>query len=307
MSPEPRASHPRLCCHDNLGAIIPLNRSILRGFISTRLVARASVILVLMSMGSPALSEVKQDAKYAKWQEYSKKLRTDPGLVAYYDFEEGEGTTLHNTAAGPQGDKKYDPKELDGALGGGKSEKSPTWATGRWPGKKGLLFDGVNDYIDCGKHEYFDSDSKTIEVWFKITGFTDESTAAIFDKAYWGGATQYGYGISVSKYGFGLRGIVVNENMKGSRVGASVEPGTWYHLVLVHDYGKDKLYLYLNGELRSKADIPGFIPYLAGSFIIGRYSGGLCWYFKGVIDEVAVYNRALKENEVRQHYELGRP
>lgn len=278
------------------------------GWVTSSQVFSCTMAIVMLAFACTSAScQVKQEGKYAKWQDHSEKLRTDPGLVAYYDFEEGQGGVLKNKAKGPSRDRKYDPRELDGSLGGGKSDKSPTWTTSRWPGKKALLFDGVDDYVDCGKHEHFDSDTKTIEVWFKLSGFTDASYMAIVDKAYWGGANQYGYGINIRKAGSSLRGYVVDENQKGARVGAHVEPGTWYHLVLVHDYGKDSLCLYLNGELQSKSEARGFMPHLAGSFKIGRLSAGSSWYLSGIIDEIAVYNRPLRENEVKEHYEIGRP
>ena len=31
------------------------------------------------------------------------------------------------------------------------------------------------------------------------------------------------------------------------------------------------------------------------------------WWFNGLIDEVAIYNRALTSQEIEEHYEMGKP
>ena len=55
-----------------------------------------TIIMILVSMLLPALGEAKLAAKYARWQVFRNNLRTDPGVVAYYDFEEGDGNVLRN-------------------------------------------------------------------------------------------------------------------------------------------------------------------------------------------------------------------
>jgi len=38
-----------------------------------------------------------------------------------------------------------------------------------------------------------------------------------------------------------------------------------------------------------------------------RIGANGCGYWFGYIDEVAVYNKALTEEEVKQHYRMGKP
>jgi len=109
-----------------------------------------TIIVILASMLLPALQQARQKAKHARWLGYSNNLRCDSGLVAYYNFEEGEGNRLKNKAVGPYGNTRYAPEKLNGTILSGT-----TWVTGggRWPGKATLGFkgSGSGNYVDCGR------------------------------------------------------------------------------------------------------------------------------------------------------------
>jgi hypothetical protein len=82
---------------------------------------------------------------------------------------------------------------------------------------------------------------------------------------------------------------------------------TWYHVALVYN-GTD-LRLYLNGSLDANgADNP--LSYSSGiydgtgNFAIGS-RGNVDDFFDGQIDEVAVFNRALSADEIKEIYEKG--
>jgi len=73
---------------------------------------------------------------------------------------------------------------------------------------------------------------------------------------------------------------------------------TWYHVVMTFDEGEVKFYLNGSPDGGGQTSSP-----LAGnnlSLKIGTDSNAQLG-FKGIIDEVRVYNRALEENEVKQN------
>jgi len=89
---------------------------------------------------------------------------------------------------------------------------------------------------------------------------------------------------------------------------------TWHHVVGVRDTADNKLYLYLDGDYTDDADcsiITGNMKAVPGTLWLGRgynaYPGTYRFYYYGLLDEVAVYGRALTADEVRQHYKMGRP
>lgn len=240
---------------------------------------------------------------HAAWRRYTQAVRSDPSLVVYYDFEDGAGMVLRNRAkpTGTAG-KVTGP---DGKLGGGKPGSVPAWSTGRWPEKGALRFDGVNDVVDSGNSTLFDGDTLSIEVWF-CADPSAGAKGALVDKAYWGGRTQYGYGLHL-RGPSRVQAQLVDERMRGHYCRGRILPGTWCHAVLVHDYARGSVALYVNGELVGRDAVPGFRPALGYTFAIGRHQACRCWHFKGKIDELAVYKRALSEKEIKRRFRIGCP
>ena len=84
-------------------------------------------------------------------------------------------------------------------------------------------------------------------------------------------------------------------------------PGRWHHVAAVKR--EPALTLYLDGNPVGSADDPTLFQSPPGRLVVGKLGVDPLEhtrYFSGQIDEVAVYNRALSEKEVKQHYELTR-
>ncbi len=79
---------------------------------------------------------------------------------------------------------------------------------------------------------------------------------------------------------------------------AKVTPGEWHYITAIVD--ENTMLLYLDGELVIEGPFSGPITTAGTETDIGLASDGS---FIGIIDEVAIYNRALDEDEVRQNYE----
>jgi len=77
-----------------------------------------------------------------------------------------------------------------------------------------------------------------------------------------------------------------------------LKPNTWTHITVTYDGVTGRIYR--NGKLKEEGDIPaeGFTgtAYIGG---IDRHNGG---FWHGMIDEVALFNRELTEEEVEQLY-----
>ena len=102
-----------------------------------------TIIMILVSMLLPSLGEAKLVAKYARWQVFRNNLRTDPGVVAYYDFEEGDGNVLRNIGVDLVSAENYAPESLNGNMVG-----TPTWTRSRWNRKGALYFNGTTSYVE---------------------------------------------------------------------------------------------------------------------------------------------------------------
>jgi hypothetical protein len=86
--------------------------------------------------------------------------------------------------------------------------------------------------------------------------------------------------------------------------GPVVGEGAWAHYVSVFD-GKQAA-LYVNGTLAGNEPTGGSIAARSVPFTIGRAAGVDGSYFKGSLDELAVYPRALSAVEVAEHFAFAR-
>ncbi len=86
-----------------------------------------------------------------------------------------------------------------------------------------------------------------------------------------------------------------------------IEPGKWYHLAITVDakdgeeLSSEKVFFYMNGKQLTTASAHG----KAETFALGNTRFGN-QSFHGMIDEFAVFNRALSEKEIKGLYVMGK-
>ena len=106
---------------------------------------------------------VKPDERRDRWLAYSRQLRQDPALVAYYTFEPVGGNTRVLPNLSPAG------SALDGQVEGAE------WVHGRLPGKYALYFHGLGsgDTVVLPEPDRFNFGGPfSVAVWFKVERFT---------------------------------------------------------------------------------------------------------------------------------------
>ena len=89
--------------------------------------------------------------------------------------------------------------------------------------------------------------------------------------------------------------------------GRSITNDTWHFLVATYDASTTTMKLYIDGALaKAKRDAVSSIQDGSKNFAIGARANGY-WadWFNGIIDEVALWNRALSPEEIEQHYLNG--
>ncbi|MFA7171216.1 MAG: LamG domain-containing protein [Candidatus Paceibacterota bacterium] len=219
------------------------------------------------------------------------------GLVGYWNMEEGSGQTVYDVSG----------NNNNGTLGSSSSVDSsdPAFGSGHDSSGEngtGMVFDGVDDYVNCGNDESLDiTDAITVSVWVK----RNEEVFGSYDGIVARSGRQYALKgvLGTKKVSFFVRD---DATYSASSQTSDLEPNAWYHVVGVYEDSTDIFNIYVNGILdvedttgRSMHSSPSEFLYIGRE--LGDYS------FNGSIDDVRIYNRALSEDEIRQLYNQKKP
>jgi hypothetical protein len=161
-------------------------------------------------------------------------------------------------------------------------------------------------------------DSFSIEFWMKKDTPCSDSNEVIVGRDSPTNPLHWWVGVNCSSPGSdGLPTFVLTANdgtvfgMTGSKI---LTDAKWHHIVAVRDAATERILLYVDGKLDpenpSDAQFPSGAGFSASDAELNmgwlNYASGTYFYYSGILDEVAVYNRAITLNEVRAHYFLAK-
>jgi len=213
------------------------------------------------------------------------------GLVGYWPMDEATSTIAYDKSG----------KNNHGAL-----VNNPQWTSGKNSG--GIYFDGKDNYVNTnvswdtllngGTSDF------TIEAYVKYPPQTNP------------GANYKGIiGTYADSLSTGLWIDVVNDTLRfrlkgtGSPTGAAeIQAGikndnNWHHIMVTASRSSTASF-YVDGVLKGTTDITAHGGAIGASII---NFGKITYYYKGALDEVRIYNRALSVAEAKYHYNHGGP
>ncbi len=196
------------------------------------------------------------------------------GLLAQYkldgDVQDSSGSNLHGTIHG-------NPAYTPGILG------------------QALVFDGIEDSVDCTNHVKWDVITKNITVaaWIRVNRF-DVSYQAIVAKG--DSSWRLSRTSEADTVHWRANGPVPNLRVNSD---VSVNDGEWHHVAGTYDGAVARLYV--DGILGPSGSVAatGDIARNTERVLIGGNSEEAARLWKGAIDDVRIYSRALTEAEVR--------
>lgn len=112
---------------------------------------------------------------------------------------------------------------------------------------------------------------------------------------------QYDGGVS-KKVIFALSGLTTNSIVTSTQ---TLSAGNWYFIAGVYDSTNQKLKIWINGE-KTEVSASGSAADIASGFSIGRPGDRAVDYTDGIIDDVAIFNRALTDDEIYEIYLFSR-
>ena len=204
-----------------------------------------------------------------------------PGLVAAWSFDDGAGTTATDATG----------KGLNGTVSGA------TWTAGKFG--TSLSFNGVSDWVTVPDADSLDlTTGMTLEAWVNPAALSGFTTVMLKERT--GGLA---YSLYASDNSNRPPSGYIRRTSDVGTVGTTLLPlNAWSHLAATYDAAT--LRLFVNGVQVASRATTGAIATSTGVLRIG---GNSVWgeYFKGLIDEVRVYNRALSAAEIQT--DMSRP
>jgi len=206
------------------------------------------------------------------------------GMVSYWTFDDG---TAIDTVGGN-----------DGTIYGA------TVAAGQVDGA--LSFDGYDNAVAISYSPLFNlKHDGTVELWFKAIGRGNYLISNLEPSL-----TGWMVGAYSDWSGFMfqvLRNDVYYTVLRFNPPVSALDDGLWHHLAVTYDGAKAKIYY--DGELGKETtvsrDIPdSSAPLGIGNTVAGQFRPGQRGT-DALIDEVAIYNRALTPEEIQEHYQRG--
>lgn len=163
-----------------------------------------------------------------------------------------------------------------------------------------MIFDGVDDYVQFASSPSFDISSGVVSVslWTKLTYLPADLPSAygpLFD------SETDNYVLYEDRGNNQLR-FKVTTTSGAARPGinaADLKTGEWLHVVGVYDGTNAKIYM--NGILKGSLAVSGTVK-TGQVAMLGKSGTSTPSYFKGAIDNVQVFNKALTYQEIVDLY-----
>jgi len=229
---------------------------------------------------SPGAGEAyfKEIRIYRECEEHTNNIHD--GLVAYYRFE------------GNANDSSGNGNDLE--------IKGPVQTEDRFGYQTAYYFDGENDYLGI-KTNYFKNQPFTVKAWIK----TNDEGAII---GYENNNDYYGWEMGIYK-DLELPAFFSLSNNDGTYLAKvysdiKVADNEWHQLVGVDD--GDNLTIYVDGEKKGTSNSEQAVWDKDMYLYIGAFrplsNKSLHHWFKGSIDDISLYNKALSDDDVRILY-----
>ncbi|MEM4773003.1 MAG: DUF2341 domain-containing protein [Nanoarchaeales archaeon] len=221
-------------------------------------------------------------------------IREIDGLVLYLPFDEGSGTIAYDYSGNNNHGTIYNGTQVC-AGNSTYNTTCPQWVDGKFG--KALSFDGVDDYVEL---EGFCYQQMTLFFWvnpdYQINGTFQYSKDIIRKGDEWGVTTHFDFNTN--------RLIRINYRYFGASSwwlvsDIPLDINKWNFISVIWDMPSGAIMVLINNIKRTYTVGSGTM--LTCTMPI-KIATGYAGSFKGLIDEVKIYNRALSEEEISDLY-----
>ncbi len=244
---------------------------------------------------------LEMEYQFSRWTFESRRWRKDPGLLAYYDFDQPD----YLTGIIPAFTSDPYAADQEGVIIGARSTE------GRWPGKGGLAFRRSSDRIRVRIPGYYDA--LTFAAWVRIDSLEDRTHSLLMSDGFDHGSVHW-------QFHGGSGQLLLTTRRESEEIATYASPkvidqrlvGQWQHLAMVYDRLQGEVVHYLNGKEVSRQPLEVDVRLRVGVGEIGNW--GLTrdgqpndHNLLGVMDEFIVFDRGLETEEIQELVRSGEP
>jgi hypothetical protein len=241
--------------------------------------------------------------RFEAWKAESVRLRKDPSLLIYYDFENADHQAGILPNCAPEA-----KLGTEGVLVGGD------WTSGRWPQKQARRFYRAGDLIRS--RPGVDLTEATFMAWVLFENVTPEAPFAIMLSPKVGPRQVYWlvWPTSLSHAATPQIALVKTpargDDIHYPELSTFSRPiqGRWTHLAVVHDPSGERVRLYSDGVRVADHPIKDFTHMDLEHVVFGNWGFSKDQRnFVGCMDEIAIFSRALSDSEISARFSASHP
>jgi hypothetical protein len=204
------------------------------------------------------------------------------GLVAGWSFSEASGTSALDSSG----------NNNTATLNNGVSR-----GAGKYGG--GLTLDGVNDYLSVANSPSLDISGTglTLSMWINPQSLSGGDSVVL--GKFWGttmASPYYQYGMELDGGRYPRFYVGTSTGAKSAGMGSALALNQWSHLAVV--FNGTQVQFYVNGTVVSTVALSASITARGNGMKVGA-DASISQFFKGSLDELRIYNRALSSQEVQ--------
>ncbi|MFN6039739.1 MAG: LamG-like jellyroll fold domain-containing protein [Bacteroidota bacterium] len=177
---------------------------------------------------------------------------------------------------------------------------------------KAYSFDGVDDRIETFNDIL--TPNISISLWVKLASSSTNYGGCMVSNTNWSNAAgeEFGFAIDVNSPNFSFpikadpqcipgQGFLANQDFNTTAISSANSIGFWHFCVITTDGNLNNLYL--DGNLiESRVRIGNIQQCTGGSLRFGAWWQGQPGWFKGTLDDIGIWNRALTQQEITNLY-----
>ena len=254
---------------------------------------------------------------------YDQIIRAEPNLVSYWRLGELQtaGATAKDSAPNMPLDGTYvNPDEMKRGEAGVLAQAAASPVD---PSDKAVEFLGSSGSVDVAYSALRNPPlAFSLEAWISTVEGQPNPQYVVSSGAVTGdGTLARGYVLDIA-FNNNIRARARLAMAMGAAIGPQIQlefnlkdpsvpqvTGKWWHLVMTFNGADKKLTLFVNGQLRTTANVAAgntFAPAPAGTILrIAHGPAPGSEAFNGKIDEVALYNAPLTADAVRTHFKAA--